>query len=114
MTNNIIIPRAKINELLNFGFEQSKVALYPIKLVRVVDWDNKLILVICNDEPVINMWDGKDKNSVGIPILWTCTVLEKRPNGSLYYECTSGIYNKDIVSKYMQDIPAELLTEKEI
>lgn len=94
--------------LKEYGFIQSKVANYPIKLIKVVDVDKKYVIEVCNDsERSYNMWSGKDWKGVGILNLWECGVLNleyKWSDGEVspYYE-TKRTHN-ELLSDYIQDL----------
>ena len=97
-------------QLKDFEFEQSYVAVYPKKLVKVVDWENKKILEICNDKPIKNIWSRKDVNNVREIWLYDCKelkilnnkiLLEPNIKEHLYYESTYGTREYKKVSKYI-------------
>ena len=110
-----------LKELEKFGFEQSRVAVYPKKLVKVVDWENKKVLEICNDKPNKNIWSGKDVNNVGE--IWLCDckelkisnykiLLEPNVKEHLYYETTYGTAEYEKIEKYIYDLIKADLVEK--
>ena len=94
--------------LKEYGFIQSKVANYPMKLVKVVDVDKKYVIEVCNDpERSYNMWSGKEWKGVGVLNLWECDVLDleyKWSDGEIspYYE-TRRTHNT-LLSSYIDDL----------
>lgn len=105
--------------LKEFGFMQSKVSCFPIKLMKVVDLENKYILEVCNEaERSYNMWSGKDWKEVGVLHLWKCKRLDidyewRNDELSPYYECDR-TYN-ELIESYIQDlIGSGLIQIKEV
>jgi len=112
------IKNDNFKELKKFGFEQSRVSCFPIKLVKVVDDEQNLIIEVCNEaERSYNMWSGKDWKEVGVLQLWKCHKLEADYNWSNgekspYYECDRT--NNENLPHYIQDlIEADLIEIKE-
>ncbi len=95
-------------KLKEYGFVQSKVAIFPTKLVRVADANKKYIIEVCNEpDRSYNMWSGKDWKNVGILYLWECDVLDlehKWCDGEIspYYEVKQT--HNVLLSNYIQDL----------
>ena len=86
-----------LKELEKFGFEQSHVAVYPKKLVKVVDCENKKILEICNDNPIKNIWSGKDVNNVREIWLHDCKELKISNSKILFFVSSSFLFLFSVV-----------------
>lgn len=104
-------------DLEKYGFKQSKVACYPIKTVKVVDFEKKYVIEICNDKPSYNMWTGKDWKDVGILKLWECKEIDlnykwRDGENGVYYECDK-THNEEI-EKYIQDLIKDKIIEVSI
>ena len=94
--------------LKEYGFTQSKVASFPMALMKVVDIDKGYVIEVCNDpKRSYNMWSGKDWKDVGILKLWECDALDlnyKWRDGEIspYYE-TKRTHN-ELLPNYTQDL----------
>ena len=93
--------------LSDYGFGQSKVAIYPTKLFKVVDVNKQYVIEICNDKINRNMWSGEDVNDVGILKLWECEGLDlnyKWRDGeiSAYYDAKRT--DNKLLPMYVQDL----------
>ena len=109
-----------LKELEKFGYFISHVAVYPKKIVKQVD--NEYIIEIGIQEPLINIWTGKDRNDSRILCLYHCKkiephckniiLLEPEIEEHLYYETDYGTYKNSKIKPYIDDLINADLVEK--
>ena len=110
----------KFEELEKYGYFVSHVAVFPKKIVKQVD--DKHIIDIGIEEPLINIWTGKDWKDSRILCLHHCKkiephckdkiLLEPDIEEHLYYETDYGTYKCNEIEPFIQDLINDNLVEK--
>lgn len=95
-----IVKDDNFEPLKNFGFTKDNRAIFPTRLIKIIDAEQDICLKVCDEkEKSYNVWTRKDWKDVGILYLW---------NGN------HGTCSSEIINPYIQDlIKLGLVEERE-
>ena len=109
-----------LKELEKFGYSISHVSVTPKYMVKQVD--DEYVIHIGIEEPLKNMWTGRDFHDSRILILNHCTLIQPHSKRKiliepeiqehLYYEVDYGSYADEKIEPYIQDLFEAGLIEK--